>query len=94
VLTVIVELAVEVVELSVTEGPAVHLGKLTAPAGEEVSAQVKATVPAYPPVPDTVRVDDAVEPAAIFPGLVAVIVNAGGPVLPVTVTAAVPVAEA
>lgn len=93
-MTEIVELAVGTVGLSVTAGPDVHVGRLIAPAGDDVRAQVKVMVPAYPPVPDTVSVEDALAPAAMLAGFVVVIVNAGGITMPVTVIVAVPVAEA
>ena len=82
------------VELSETaELAAEHVGRLVAPTGEEVSAQVKLTIPVYPLLPLTVTVDVAGVPAAVAAGLVADSVKVGG-TTGVTTTVVVPVAGA
>jgi hypothetical protein len=93
VLTETVAVPVVTVELRETAEPAEHVGRLVAPAGEEVRAQVNVTAPVYPLLPFTVTVDVAGAPAAIGAGLVADSVNEGG-LTAVTTTVAVPVAEA
>jgi hypothetical protein len=82
------------VELSETAEPATEqVGSAVAPAGEEASTQLSVTAPVYPPLPVTVTVDVPAVPGAIADGLVADSVKAGG-VTAVTVTVAVPVADA
>jgi hypothetical protein len=82
------------VELSETaELAAEHVGRLVAPTGEEVSAQVKVTVPVYPLLPLTVTVDVAGAPAAVAAGLVADSVKVGGTTA-ITTIVVVPVAGA
>jgi hypothetical protein len=93
VLTETVAVPVVTVELRETAEPAEHVGRLVAPAGEEVKAQVNVTVPVYPLLPLTVTVDVAGAPAAIAGELVADSVKVGG-LTAVTTTVVLPVAEA
>jgi hypothetical protein len=89
-----VAVPVVTVELSETaELAAEQVGRLVAPVGEEVSAQLSVTVPVYPLLPLTVTVDVAGVPAAVGAGLVADSVKVGG-VTAVTTTVVVPVADA
>lgn len=96
VLIAMVVLWLVVVELNVTVVLAMeHPGRSTAFEGlDVVSEQAKVTMPAYPPVALTARVEAAELPGATAAGVVAFNVNVPEEVLPVTVTDAVPVAEA
>lgn len=94
VLTETLAVPVVTVELRETEEPAAEqVGKLVAPAGEDVSVQLSVTAPVYPLLPLTVTTDVADAPCAIAGGLVADNVKVGGATA-ATRTLVVPVAVA
>jgi hypothetical protein len=94
VLTETLPVPVVTVELRKTEEPAAEqVGRLVAPAGEEVSTQLSVMAPVYPLLPLTVTTDVADAPGAIAGGLIADSVKVGGTTA-VTTTLVVPVADA